>query len=264
MNKNNKYAYCTVITQDKYIPCLIRQKQRMDYLGCKYPFIVLITENLQNSYVIEKLKQNKIIYKIIPYLQTKNINNSFKYFQDTINIYQVLLLEEYDFILFIEADIIFKINFDFLFNLFIDQKINNPFICFRHNIDSKRLNIDNIFFFVRPNKQIYYLIMDTYKKIHYEADVDILNILFYNCLIIIDDELQIFFDENILHFLGHPKIWEITNIPFLNNFFFKYDFYSFNTYLDMINFKILQNIIQHYEQMLQNIYLLDWENINEY
>ena len=68
----------------------------------------------------------------------------------------------------------------------------------------------------------------------------------------------------IVLFLGHPKIWEITNIPFLNNFFFKYDFYSFNTYLDMINFKILQNIIQHYEQMLQNIYLLDWENINEY
>ncbi|MBE6148328.1 MAG: hypothetical protein E7167_02380 [Firmicutes bacterium] len=39
---NNKYAYATAITNDNYIPCIILNKRIMDYLKCKYPFIVLI------------------------------------------------------------------------------------------------------------------------------------------------------------------------------------------------------------------------------
>ena len=44
-----KYAYATVATTDMFIPCIIRQQHRMEYLKCKYPFIVLITENISKK-----------------------------------------------------------------------------------------------------------------------------------------------------------------------------------------------------------------------
>lgn len=42
---DNKYCYMTLMTNKNYLACIIRQAQRMKYLKCKYPFIVMIPKN---------------------------------------------------------------------------------------------------------------------------------------------------------------------------------------------------------------------------
>lgn len=105
------YAYATIITKDYYLPFIIRQKQMMDYLNCKYPFIVLISNEISEN-TKNELSSYNITYKTIKKVSFTHENlNKYK---DTLNKFQCFNLIEYEKILFLDADIIISKNFDFL------------------------------------------------------------------------------------------------------------------------------------------------------
>ena len=60
-----KFAYCTTITKDDYIPCIILNKRLLDYFNSKYPFVVLVGNEVSQK-GIEWLKEFNIIVKEVP------------------------------------------------------------------------------------------------------------------------------------------------------------------------------------------------------
>ena len=111
---NKKYAYCTSITKDLFIPCIILNKKIMNYLECKYPLIVLVTDEVSDKGIKEMEDYNIIVKKInipLKYIKPIGIINFF-----------ALMLENYDKVFVFEADIILLLrkygkNEDNIFNI---------------------------------------------------------------------------------------------------------------------------------------------------
>ena len=75
-------AYSTVITKDLYLPFVIRQKQMMDKLQCKYPFVVMVSDTV-SEWAKEELKKYNILYEEVP---TFKFNCRYtKKYEDTLN-----------------------------------------------------------------------------------------------------------------------------------------------------------------------------------
>lgn len=144
---NKKYAYCTAITKELYIPYIIFNKRLMDYLNVKYPLIVLISDNISKQAIAEMEKYN-IIVKNSPLIK---LNHQADY---AVN-FSSLLLEEYDLIFTFEADIVLLENLDYLFTIIDDTTtIDNKLILFSKK-KSLFLEPVSFYFFCRPSLQEY-------------------------------------------------------------------------------------------------------------
>ena len=148
----NKYAYSCSISKDKYIPYIILNKRIMDYLGCKYPLVVLVTDEVSKE-GIKEMEDFNIIVKEIPKLKLMH-NHDF-----ALN-FSSLLLEEYELIFTFEADIILLDNYDYLFNLINDtSKKDKNLILFPRPAEGNLSNCpifiepESAFFFCRPSKE---------------------------------------------------------------------------------------------------------------
>ena len=225
---NKKFAYCTVITNDDYTPCIIRQKQRMDYLKCKYPFIVLVTDNVEDK-VINKLKENNIEYRIVPLLSFSYNNKNFrKRLAQTVNKFYSFILTEYEKVLFIEADTIIIKNIDFLFDKY-DMKNKQLLTFTRHE---NELWSFGGFFFVKPSNKFFINILNMLikDKFNYDDDEHFLNKYFFqNILLEIPP-----YKDNLIHLSGIKKLWNL-NISYLNKLFNKISQDNFNRFLDDFN-----------------------------
>lgn len=224
----NNYAYCTIVTDKKYIPYIIRTQQRLKYLQSKYPFIILITENIYNKYknIIEK---NNIIYKIIDSLSFEIED---KHYKDTLNKFQILNLIEYEIVLFLDADIIIYNNIDNVFKEYNFSK-NKPFYLFCKNFKQKIIpGVYGAYFFCRPNKELYnkYILNNNIIK-NIENDQAFLNIYFYNCLSNIKSDDTII-HKNCIHFAGQLKLADLQFFSFFKNFFIDWEEKTFNSFLD--------------------------------
>ena len=259
---NKKFAYCTVITNDDYTPCIIRQKQRMDYLKCKYPFIVLVTDNVEDK-VINKLKENNIEYRIVQYNYLKSTEKrNFYHHRNTINLFAALTLTDFDFIMVAEADMLFKNNFDFFIDYFYDKnkfKKNNLIFFTQTMKESKNLLLNMKFFFCRPNKKLFKSIIVYSNLLKTQADMDIINKLYFNSFSFLSDyELQ-YVDSNMLHFIGYPKIWNCLNNNFLMDFFYNYSYEEFNNIFDKISYNKLFDLKEYYYYITINLKRIEQE-----
>lgn len=248
---NKKFAYCTVITNDDYTPCIIRQKQRMDYLKCKYPFIVLVTDNIIKNYK-NQLEENNINYRII---KNKKFKIKDLYYEDTFNKFQILNLIDFDLVLFLDADSIMIENFDEIFikyqNLIKDGKNFSFFASFRKN--ETCLNADGTFFFCKPSKKLYNLVFNKYRLFfeNHFNDEQIFNFYFFNCF----NFIPLYSLPKNYHFAGILKIWNFANISkYLNDIFYGYSYEEFNKFVDNyknnIEFDIILKAIQNFNQSI--------------
>ena len=221
---NKKYAYCTSITKDVFIPCIILNKRIMDYLGCKYPLVVLVTDEVSKE-GIKEMEDFNIIVKQVPSLIFNFLDNDnegfFNLLKDIMINYSCFLLEEYDLIFNFEADIVLLENIENLFDV-VNKKIkkhhNFAFwkdrICYKSNLNE----INTQIFFCKPNLKIYNEITSLINKSKLIKDDHSVARIFYYNNPIIEDEIKM---PLIIHFRGHPKIWIFRDyFPFLKELFY--------------------------------------------
>lgn len=221
---SKKYAYCTSITKDVFIPCIILNKRIMDYLECKYPLVVLVTDEVSEE-GIKELEEYNIIVKKVPSLIFNFLdedNKGFLNFLKNIMInYSCCLLEEYDLIFNFEADIILLENIDNLFDV-VNKKMKeyHSFTFWKDDMFYKS-NLDEIntqIFFCKPNLKTYYEITSLINKSKLiKDDHSVARVFYYNN--------PVFGDETkmplVIHFRGHPKLWIFKDyFPFLKELFY--------------------------------------------
>lgn len=220
---DKKYAYCTVITNDNYTPCILLNKKIMEQLQCEYPFIVLVTDNVSQK-TITTLKENHIIVKNTQFFQLTH-KNTMKRFQNTIMIYSPLMLTEYSKIIFFEADILLLENCDVLFNY--ETSDTKPFYFY----DDFICDIFNIKYFHFPVTEFYICTPSIfhYNVIFYEMlpyctlDHEIASIFYYHCL---HSEVR----KKYIHFAGRKKPWYNINL--------------YNFYKNITDSNLIKNLIQ--------------------
>lgn len=231
-----KYAYTTIITKEDYLPCAIKNAQRMRYLGCKYPYHILISNSLRENEKIPLLiKESNIKISFFEETNYHLLNHrdpsNQVYFENkttmynTLNKFEILTLTEYEIVMFLDADTILKTNLD---SVFIEKNMpsNYHFIC---DLVKARdvFNEPNCYtfhapsgqlFLCKPDKQLYIWLKNILYKYTYEDDEVVLFVLFFNEILYPHKRLVI--NSDYQHFNGRLKLYN------MNYFFIKYLFNS--------------------------------------
>lgn len=212
-------CYMTLMTNEKFLPAVIRCNQSLKYYKSKYPFIVLIPES--DQYLQEQLIKHDILYKIIHVDKFQEGNILFTY-NDTINKFQIFNYVEYDYICFIDADVIFfGGNIDTEFDL--AKKENSKFYGYFEpdHWDNQLVEFERLMgglFIIQPDINFY---------------PQLKNLVYNNQQMFSDDEeiLKLLFSSltkkhsvpnPYTHFGGFIKPWELKK----TNLFIEYFFYE--------------------------------------
>lgn len=213
----NNYCYMTLVTENRYLPCVKRCNQAMKYLKSKYPYIVLVPDD--NEYIQSELKKANIEYRLIKLDKFSKKDTNF--YADTINKFQLLLFTEYDKICFLDADIIVYRN--------IDSELDKEF---EENIyiysESKEI-LTGFIMLIKPEPEIYKFIVNNFS--HFKNDEEVLQVLYGK-----QTGLHRI-PKGVFHFGGYIKIWEkpINGFDKIKSFFFNMSNEEFFTQLDNIN-----------------------------
>lgn len=212
-------CYITLMTNEKFLPTVIRCDQSLKYYKSKYPFIVMVPES--DQYLQEQLIKHNILYKPI-HIDKFQENNILLPYNDTINKFQIFNFTDYDYLCFIDADVIFfGGNIDEEFEL--AEKENSKFYGYfepdhwkNQLISSERLM--GGLFIIQPDINFYSQLKDLIYNHHFLFDND-------------EEVLKLFFlhltkkhkvPNNYTHFGGIIKPWELKN----SNLFIKHFFYD--------------------------------------
>lgn len=216
----NKYCYMTLMTTEKFLPCVIRCHESLQYVKSKYPYVVLIPEN--NLFLKTELQKRNILFKEIK-VDKLDKNRSF-YYNDTINKFQLFNFIEYDKIFFLDADSIVCQNIDLEFNKLKDKE--KIYLYSEDFQDRKRLT--GSCFIVKPNPLFYNKILQLITTEQFYNDEQIIDHFF------IDQEGLRSPPEGFLHFGGFIKPWEnlSEDFNFLHQFFTSMPLEKFYYYLD--------------------------------
>lgn len=113
-------AYITLLSSFDYLPAILILNRNLKELNCRYPLVVMVTEDII-SLVQKYLAQESIIYYIVPVLSYSDItvkqyqNNSVLKTASKINLFN---LKQYNKLVYIDADSFFLTNIDNLFDYF--------------------------------------------------------------------------------------------------------------------------------------------------
>lgn len=216
MNLNN--CYITLMTQEKFLPIIIRCHQSLQYYHSKYPLIVMVPEN--DKYLQNQLKKYNILYKPI-HIDKFQEDNILSPYNDTINKFQIFNFTEYDYLCFIDADIIFfNGNIDNEFDLAIQK--NSKFYGYfeTDRIEGKEIQQYRLMgglFIVKPDPFFYPSLKNLIreKSLNFNNDEEVLKQFFLK-----DTDVHTVPDA-YTHFGGFIKIWELKAWPsFAQHFFY--------------------------------------------
>lgn len=222
--KNKKYCYMT-FTDKNFIKCVLKQKQQMDYLNIKYPYIVLIDKNDKESANI--LSHNNIIYQLVDEEKFLGPDKKQIRFQKTFNKFKIIdYLDKYEKICWIDADTLFIENLDYIFDNFDSQTEFKGWI---RDFDDNLIEGSIFYITNKLNKK-------EFKKYLYNkqntvnTDEEILNSYFKNKS---TSDIQLCSKGPfILHFTGAYKIFNFTDqIDILNFIFNKLSVEEFNKFI---------------------------------
>lgn len=198
----NKYCYMTLVTNEKFLPCVIRCNQTMEHFKSKYPYIVLIP-NIYNQKIKDILIENNILYKEINV--DKFVDGSPHYYNDTINKFQLLNFIEYEKICFLDADVFLNSNIDNEFDKFTSED-DIFYLYSEHGNDKENsLVLTGQSFIIRPNPEFYQKILDLTRndpERDFDNDEEILNYYFN------EQRGLRKMPDGISHFGGFIKPWE--------------------------------------------------------
>lgn len=196
-----KYCYATLITNEKYLHCIIRCKQTMEYFKTKYPFIALIPEGYNEMKL--KLESNNILcreIKVDKFCSAKTLYEPF--YEDTINKFQIFNLTEFEKVCFLDGDVILAGNLDSKF----DDFLPNEQVHLYTDYDNNQL-LTGMIFIVKPDSNFYSKKVLPLASL-YENDEQILKHYFSHQV-----NLRKVPDE-IVHFGGYIKPWDKGIIAF--------------------------------------------------
>ena len=216
-SKTNCYM---TFTDEQYLPCVIRQAQRIKYLNSKYEYIVMVDKNDLVSQKV--LKENNIHYILI---QQEIYKTQFDRFQKTFNKITIIdYLDKYEKICWLDADTILTENIDYLFD---KMSINCQFLGFFNKLINQ---MEGIIFIcsnqIDLNNFKHFLSQSQINKIN---DEEILNDYFLR------QKNSIFFEKNmsIIHFSGFIKLFNISEqFPLIHKLFFTMSNKEFNNFID--------------------------------
>ena len=204
-------CYMTLVTDEKYLPCVKRCNFLMNYYHNKFPYIVLAPEG--NLDIQQELKAANI--KFIPTHMDKFTHKyygNYHVYADTINKFQVFNFTEYDKICFIDADMVVRGGTDYLF----EDLAEDAQTCFYSSYDDRNSLVGELFI-VRPDPTFYEKVLS--EKDKYTHDEAVINEYFH-------EQYQTRFlvpCGPLLHFSGPVKVWEKgnTTFPELRRMFFE-------------------------------------------
>ena len=231
MKKTNCYM---TFADEQYLPCVIRQAQRIKYLNSKYEYIVMVDENDLVSQ--QKLKENNIHCILIKQELFSQISSG--RFQKTFNKFKIIdYLDKYEKICWLDADTILAKNIDYLFdemsidcqflgffNILINKIEGIIFIC------SDKINLNNFKQFLNKSQD---------NRID---DEEVLNDYFLQQKnIILFEKLPLI----IHHFGGFMKLFNTFNsFPLIYKLFFTMSDIEFNIFVDKYSTQLNDMTIQ--------------------
>lgn len=217
-------CYMTLMTNEKFLPCVIRAAYTFKYYNSKYPYIVLIPKH--NNYLKYILSKYNIEYKEIE-IDKCQIDNINMYYNDTINKFQIFNYTEFDQICFLDADAFFIGNVDKEF-----EKAKNTNFYGYYEIDrkTKKPRLMGGLFIIKPNETTYPFLLKNMENQYFENDENILDIYFKNT-----SSINYLIDE-YMHFGNYIKPWENFNKApsFIKSFFTDMPLTDFNYWIDNI------------------------------
>ena len=223
-------CYVTLVTDERFLPCVIRCAQTLKHFNSIYPYIVMIPE--QALEIKKTLIKNNIDFKEIPI--EKFQTEKFLYYNDTINKFKLLNFIEFDKICFLDADVILLGNID---NEFKKLTPDKEFYLYGTDFSV----ITGHVFIARPNINFYNKIFQQSLETPFQHDEEIFNFFFLKDNLLLETA-----PNKILHFGGQIKAWEnvTDNFNFIKSFFLTMNeeefFYWINEHLEELIGKLLQ------------------------
>ncbi len=196
---SKKYAYVTLATTESFLKGAHLLAYSLQRVNSKFPLIIMVTENLK------PLLEDQYNYKIIPYYK---LNNSENRTVDCLNKLQCLNFIEYDRLFFLDADIFVLKNLDYIF-----EEYNYDFFAGIKIMNGKKfLNGSKVLY--TPKAGLFNSILNNKQLMSYSNEEPILISLFKDFYDSFDEVSFNLEREDIIHFSGEKKYWEIFNFNF--------------------------------------------------
>lgn len=257
MNTKKTCWCCIAATEDYIIGCK-RLKERMEYLGSKYPVEILITSNIIDA-AKNLLRDNE--FRVIPYLEFDNTNR----YKTTINKIACWSLIDYDYVCFIETDVFILNNIDYI----IDSnaallKVKQILFTSKSELENNKLSFGTFIILLKPNINIYNELYNGYltSKNKFELDDIFFGAFFkdkFNSVSIIHNISQL--NNDIIHIMGPIKPWHFNNPNWILKLFNEsteyYNWYIDNNYLLLLLYSKLLGLLCLFEIPSKKFELLD-------
>ena len=194
----NKYCYATLADNENYLKEAIALATSLRKSNSKYPLLLMIPVGTINKTLQDNIPDDlNIIIKEIPYF-ISNLNSS-RFESICINKFAIFSFIEYDSICFLDADNLILKNLDHIFN----EKL--PLFPVKEN--DKEYGFNGNIMVIKPDLQIYSLIISLYMNIGFSNDEHCLNFLYEQQIL----PCRTFTDINCNFYLNHqgeyPKYW---------------------------------------------------------
>ena len=116
---SNKKAYTTILSTDSYLPGVLSLFESIRRTNTKISdFVVIINQEIKKE-TINRLKESRIIVKIMPKIEApqeiKSKNKLFPHWNNTFDKFNIFNLTEYDKVVYLDSDIYVSENIDELF-----------------------------------------------------------------------------------------------------------------------------------------------------
>ena len=243
--KTNCYM---TFTDEQYLPCVIRQAQRIKYLNSKYEYIVMVDENDLVSQ--EKLKENNIHYILI---KQELFIKKRSHFQKTFNKFKIIdYLDKYEKICWLDADTILTKNIDYLFD---EMSVDCQFL---GSIDNNLNKIEGGVFIISDK-----IDLDNFKiQLHKSQLTDSNDEDFLNSYFKLQSNINLRYTTlPHSHFAGYIKIFNYQIFPQIKKIFYELSDLNFNKYFDVNLNKIIE-ITYRWNNFINSLNSLE-EIINE-
>ena len=219
-------VFVTLMTKSYFLPCIIRQAQRLSHLQSKYDYLVLVTDNVEAT-AIQQLKDNHILYKIVPFFKLTGEKITYVY-EDTICKLYMLTLTDYDEFIFIDGDTLCINNIDYWFDK-LDFSSHNLSTCLR--IDDKNY-AEGTILWGKPDIQLFNCAKELLNKNpnKYKDDEYLYNDLLARGLM--GGDVCDFFRQDFIHFSGIIKLWMLKDYKNVNILFYTASAEKFNLFMD--------------------------------
>lgn len=226
-----KEAFITLLSSENYLDGALALFESYKEHNSRYPFVIAVTENINNPQITNPIKRSGALVEIIPQLQyTEVVRNHWKDnpVLNTASKYELFNLKQYDKLVYIDADTYILSNIDNLMEYPDGSMIYNPDY---KTLGGDRYGFSGAYVFKPENHEIefYRVLNEKFNMV----DGELLGKAWFFVMDSPSHQLPVSYcigynywihnphvPANILHFSGEKKPW-LVQFP-LNNAYIKH------------------------------------------